>query len=194
MSARDEAAGGVVMARKARVDAIERIISRRFRENKIDGYTLTMAEEIEAVPSPRDQACSAMLGSAAVAAPNLPAAEKRPATPYEFSKDWCLKSAEIEGNAEIGAGSLAALSAAHGMTEVDLAELFALMDEADGALDKDTYKQRLQDNFDAPDDAEYCVLMGTIRKCDALFRAIEKMRSSRATAARSAGIEPGEGG
>lgn len=27
--------------------------------------------------------------------------------PYEFSKEWCLRSAEIEGDAEIGAGLLA---------------------------------------------------------------------------------------
>lgn len=30
--------------------------------------------------------------------------------PIEFTKEWCMRSAEIEGDAEIGAGSLAALS------------------------------------------------------------------------------------
>lgn len=181
MSARDEAAAYAWLHARADWDTDV-------------GEVVRTILKMLATPSPRDQASSAMLGSAAGAAPNPPAAEARPATPYELSKDWCLKSAEIEGDAEIGAGSLAALSAAHGAPEIDLAELFSLMDEADSALDKDTYKQRLQDNFDAPDDAEYCVLMGTIRKCDALFRAIEKMRSDRAALARSAGIETEENG
>ncbi len=107
--------------------------------------------------------------------------------PYEFSKEWCLKSAELEGDAEIGAGSLAALPTEPLITQAELAELLALMDAADSALDKDTYDQSLRDEFDAPDDADYSVCAGTVRKCSAVFAAIEKLR------ARAALSPEGEG-
>ena len=63
------------------------------------------------------------------------------------------------------------------ITQAELVELLALMDVADGALDKDTYDQSLHDEFDAPDDADYSVCAGTVRKCSAVFAAIEKMRN-----------------
>ncbi len=94
--------------------------------------------------------------------------------PYEFSKEWCLRSAEIEGDAEIGAGSLSGFPA---VTRDELIELLTLMDAADSALDKDTYDQSLRDEFDAPDDADYSVCAGTVRKCSAVFAAIEKLRN-----------------
>jgi len=63
------------------------------------------------------------------------------------------------------------------ITRAELIELLALMDAADGALDKDTYDQSLRDEFDAPDDADYSVCAGTVRKCSAVFAAIEKLRA-----------------
>jgi len=59
----------------------------------------------------------------------------------------------------------------------ELEALFRLMDIAVCALDKDTYSQSLRDEFDAPDDADYSVCAGTVRKCNAVFAAIEKIRA-----------------
>ena len=59
-----------------------------------------------------------------------------------------------------------------------LEDLFSLMDAADSALDRDTYDQSLRDEFDAPDDADYSVCAGTVRKCSAVLAAIEKMRAA----------------
>lgn len=67
--------------------------------------------------------------------------------------------------------------AAPAITQAELVELLALMDAADSALDKDTYDQSLRDEFDAPDDADYSVCAGTVRKCSAVFAAIEKLRN-----------------
>lgn len=50
-----------------------------------------------------------------------------------------------------------------------LQALFALADEADDALDKDTYEQKRHDDFDTPDDAEWWIRAGTERKCVKVF-------------------------
>lgn len=58
----------------------------------------------------------------------------------------------------------------------DLAPLFALMDEADEALDKHTYDQARRDEYDAPDDAEWWIRAGTARKINKVFAEIERLR------------------
>lgn len=58
----------------------------------------------------------------------------------------------------------------------DLARLFELMDSADEALDHDTYPQKKDGRFDAPDDAEWTVQAGTVRKIDAVFLEIDRLR------------------
>lgn len=50
-----------------------------------------------------------------------------------------------------------------------------LMDEADGALDKDTYDQMRELN-EPPDDAEVWIRVGTRRKINVLFNAIAELR------------------
>ena len=59
---------------------------------------------------------------------------------------------------------------------IDMTKLFDLMDEADGALDKDTYEQKVRDDYDAPDDAEWWVRAGTVRKCQKVFAEIDRIR------------------
>ncbi len=54
-----------------------------------------------------------------------------------------------------------------------LADLRALLDVADDALDKETYEQTRKDNFDPPLDAEYQVTVGTIQKINAVFQALD---------------------
>ena len=63
---------------------------------------------------------------------------------------------------------------------MDLTKLFELMDLADEALDRDTYPQKKDHRYDAPDDAEWPVQAGTVRKIDAVFLEIDRLR--RATA------------
>lgn len=63
------------------------------------------------------------------------------------------------------------------ITRAELVELLALMDAADSALDKDTFDQFMRDDCNAPDDADYSVCAGTVRKCSAVFAAIEKLRA-----------------
>jgi hypothetical protein len=58
----------------------------------------------------------------------------------------------------------------------ELAVLFDLMDEADDALDKDTYDQFSRDEFDPQNDSDYSVRAGTIIKCNKVFKAIEQLR------------------
>ena len=62
--------------------------------------------------------------------------------------------------------------------EAKLKALFALMDEADDALDKDTYEQKRKDEFDTPDDAEWWIRAGTERKCAKVFAEIDRLRKS----------------
>ena len=57
-----------------------------------------------------------------------------------------------------------------------LKSLFALMDDADDALDKDTYDQKRRDDFDTPDDAEWWIRAGTARKCGKVFLEIDRLR------------------
>lgn len=57
-----------------------------------------------------------------------------------------------------------------------LEHLFKLMDDADDALDKDTYEQLCRDEFDPPDDADYSVCAGTTIKCNKVFNQIEAIR------------------
>lgn len=61
---------------------------------------------------------------------------------------------------------------------IDMSPLFALMDVADEALDKDTIGQKKDGRFDAPDDAEWWVQAGTVRKIDAVFLEIDRIRRS----------------
>src|SRR5947209_4536291 len=58
--------------------------------------------------------------------------------------------------------------------------LLKLMDEADAALDDDVYEQKKAADFDAPDDAEWSVRAGTIRKIEKLFLEISHLRNRRA--------------
>ena len=55
-------------------------------------------------------------------------------------------------------------------------EIFALMDAADGALDRETYEQFRRDDFDTPDDCEIWVTASTVRKINRLFSALDKLR------------------
>ncbi len=57
-------------------------------------------------------------------------------------------------------------------------DLRKLLDAADDALDKETYDQKRKDNFDAPDDAEYYVSVGTIRKINDVFQALDAALST----------------
>jgi hypothetical protein len=59
--------------------------------------------------------------------------------------------------------------------------LFSLMDEADDALDRDTYEQNRKSEFDAPDDAEWWIRAGTARRCDKVFAEIDRIRRAIAT-------------
>lgn len=61
---------------------------------------------------------------------------------------------------------------------IDLARLFELMDAADEALDRDTISQKKDGRYDAPDDAEWMVQAGTVRKIDAVFLEIDRLRRS----------------
>lgn len=54
--------------------------------------------------------------------------------------------------------------------------LVTLMDAADGALDRETYDQFRASDFDAPADAEFTITVGTIRKINAVFSAISRLR------------------
>ena len=64
------------------------------------------------------------------------------------------------------------------MTEdaIDLTTLFDLMDEAEDALDKDTYEQIRHAEFDPPDDAELWIRSGTHTKCQKVFAEIDRIR------------------
>ena len=53
-------------------------------------------------------------------------------------------------------------------------KLRALLDDADAALDKETYDQIKSYDFDAPDDAEVTISVGTERKINRLFSALDK--------------------
>lgn len=66
------------------------------------------------------------------------------------------------------------------MTTFSFAALFELMDEADGALDEDTYEQSRRDEFDTPDDAEWMVRAGTCRKINRVFAEIDRIRRAQA--------------
>lgn len=57
-----------------------------------------------------------------------------------------------------------------------IAHILALMDDADGALDNDVYEQKRAEELDAPDDAEWTVRAGTVRKIEKLFIAISEFR------------------
>ena len=62
--------------------------------------------------------------------------------------------------------------------EAQFKALAELMDEADDALDKDTYEQKRKDDFDIPDDAEWWIRAGTERKCAKVFLEIDRIRRS----------------
>lgn len=57
-----------------------------------------------------------------------------------------------------------------------LSAIFALMDEADSALDKETYDQHLRGEFDLPDDCEMWITAGTDRKITKVFGALDALR------------------
>ena len=57
-----------------------------------------------------------------------------------------------------------------------MTDIRALIDAADGALDEETYEQKRKDNFDPPDDAEYTVTVGTIRKINDVFQGLDGRR------------------
>lgn len=57
-----------------------------------------------------------------------------------------------------------------------LPAIFALMDSADDALDKDTYDQFAAANWEPNGDAEFTVYVSTIRKCFNVFEALDKLR------------------
>lgn len=59
-----------------------------------------------------------------------------------------------------------------------LEHLFKLVDDADQALDEDTYEQLRKDEFDPPNDADYSVRAGTTIKCNRVFNHIESIRNS----------------
>lgn len=56
------------------------------------------------------------------------------------------------------------------------AEVVALMDIADEALDNESHPQFLRDD-DMPDDCELQITAGTVRKINRLFNEIDKLRS-----------------
>jgi len=58
----------------------------------------------------------------------------------------------------------------------DLEAIFALMDEADSALDKETYDDWRRGEFDLPDDAELVITVKTDRKVNKVFEALHKLR------------------
>jgi hypothetical protein len=62
--------------------------------------------------------------------------------------------------------------------DAEFRALATLMDEADDALDKDTYDQKRRDEFDTPDDAEWWISAGTERKCVKVFTEIDRIRRS----------------
>ncbi len=57
-----------------------------------------------------------------------------------------------------------------------LDRLYELMDVAEEALDRDTYPQKKEGRFVAPNDVEWTVQAGTVRKIDAVFLEIDRMR------------------
>lgn len=58
------------------------------------------------------------------------------------------------------------------------AEFRVLLDDADEALDKDTFEQIKAHDYDAPDDAEYTISAGTHRKINRLFAALDHQLKS----------------
>ena len=50
-----------------------------------------------------------------------------------------------------------------------------LVEPADSELDKDVYDQKRAEELDAPDDAEWWVKAGTVRKIEAAFTAVYKI-------------------
>jgi len=59
---------------------------------------------------------------------------------------------------------------------VELAAIFALMDEADSALDKETYDDWRRGEFDLPDDCELVITVKTDRKINKVFEALNALR------------------
>ena len=62
--------------------------------------------------------------------------------------------------------------------EAEFRALADLMDDAGGALDKDTHDQKRRDEFDAPDYAEWWIRAGTERKVSKVFAEIDRIRRS----------------
>lgn len=65
-----------------------------------------------------------------------------------------------------------------GIESAQWAEIVRLMDDADEHLDKPLYAQHRHQDFNAPDDAECTITFGVVRKINALFKAIDKLRPS----------------
>lgn len=53
-------------------------------------------------------------------------------------------------------------------------EIRALLDDADGALDKDTSEQIRHEELDLPDDAEVWITAGTHTKINRLFAVLDR--------------------
>lgn len=56
-------------------------------------------------------------------------------------------------------------------------ELLAMLEELEGSFDEQTYQEKAREDFDAPDDREYCVNI-TAKQLRAISRAIAKATSS----------------
>jgi hypothetical protein len=63
------------------------------------------------------------------------------------------------------------------LTEAAL-DMWRILDELEGAFDKEIYPEQLKEDFDAPDDREYSVTI-TAKQWRALSRAVEKAEHRR---------------
>lgn len=59
-----------------------------------------------------------------------------------------------------------------------MAEILALMDAADEALDQETYDQFRRDEFETIDEDDLTVTAGTVRKINKVFAALDRHRKA----------------